>query len=218
MGVFYDGQEYVKGYGVTNSAHPTPVDGDILFRIGSNSKTLTGTAAMVLVDLGQLNLDAPVSQYVPGFRAPNGAQGVTVRQVLNHSAGWLGYDYHDTGRGGDALAKYTFDIRKLPQLFKAGTMFSYNNAALSVAGRVIERITKQSFEDAVQALVLDPIGMADTHYFTDEIVGYNVAAGHVVDKGAAVVVPELWTLPRRPIKRSPHSPRPTHGARPVAPR
>ena len=196
VGVFYNGQEYLKGYGVTNISHPTPVDANTLFRIGSTSKTLTGTAAMVLVDRGQLNLDAPVSRYVPGFRAPNGAQSVTVRQCLNHSAGWMGYDYHDTGRGDDALAKYVADVRKLPQLTKVGTTFSYNNASLSVAGHVIERITKQSFEDAVQALVFDPVGMADTHYFTDEIIGYNIAAGHVVDNDAALVVPELWTLPR----------------------
>jgi CubicO group peptidase (beta-lactamase class C family) len=195
VGVFLNGQEYIKGYGVTNSAHPTPVDGDTLFRIGSNSKPVAGTTAMVLVDQGKLNLDAPVSRYVPGFRAP-GAPGVTVRQCLNHSAGWLGYDYHDTGRGDDALAKYTFDVRKLPQLFKPGTLFSYNNAAISVAGRVIEAITKQTFEDAVQSLVFDPIGMADSHYFSDEIIGDNIAAGHVVDKDAPVVVPELWTLPR----------------------
>jgi CubicO group peptidase (beta-lactamase class C family) len=196
VGVFYDGQEYIKGYGVTNVAHPTPVDGNTLFRIGSTSKTLTGTAAMVLVDRGQLNLDAPVSRYVPGFRAPSGAQGVTVRQCLNHSAGWLGYDYHDTGRGDEALAKYTADVRKLPQLTKVGTTFSYNNASIAVAGHVIERITKQTFEDAVQALVFDPIGMSETTYFSDEIIGYNIAAGHGVDNGAATVVPQLWTLPR----------------------
>jgi CubicO group peptidase (beta-lactamase class C family) len=167
VGVFFDGQEYVKGYGVTNIAHPTPVDGNTLFRIGSTSKTLTGTAAMVLVDRGDLNLDAPVSQYVAGFMAPSGAEGVTVRQCLNHSAGWLGFDYHDTGRGDDALAKYVADVRKLPQLTKLGTTFSYNNAAIAVAGHVIEQLTRQTFEDAIQALVLDPIGMADTSYFSD---------------------------------------------------
>jgi CubicO group peptidase (beta-lactamase class C family) len=198
VGVFYDSQEYVKGYGVTNTAHPTPVDGNTLFRIGSTSKTLTGTAAMVLVDRGELNLDAPVSRYVPGFRAPSGAESVTVRQCLNHSAGWMGYDYHDTGRGDDALAKYTADIHRLPQLTKVGTTFSYNNAAISVAGHVIEQVTKRTFEDAVQELVLDPVGMADTYYYSDAIIGYNIAAGHDVaaGNGVAPVVPSLWTLPR----------------------
>ena len=196
VGLFFDGREYVKGYGVTNIAHPTPVDGNTLFRIGSTSKTLTGTAAMVLVDRGELNLDAPVSQYVAGFIAPSGAEGVTVRQCLNHSAGWLGYDYHDTGRGDDALAKYVADVRKLPQLTKPGTTFSYNNAAIAVAGHVIEQLTRQTFEDAIQALVLDPIRLADTSYFSDGIIGYNIAACHADDNDATSVVPSLWMLPR----------------------
>src|SRR5215210_6415402 len=43
VGVFYQGQEYVRGYGVTNVDYPQPVDGDTLFRVGSTTKTFTGT-------------------------------------------------------------------------------------------------------------------------------------------------------------------------------
>jgi CubicO group peptidase (beta-lactamase class C family) len=126
VAVFHQGREYVKGYGVTNVAAPTPVDGNTLFRIGSTSKTLTGTTAMVLVDRGRLDLDRRVRHYLPGFRPPRGAGSVTVRQLLNHSAGWLGYDYHDTGRGDNALERYAHDMRRRPQLTPVGTVFSYN--------------------------------------------------------------------------------------------
>ncbi|HCU95775.1 MAG TPA: penicillin-binding protein, partial [Actinobacteria bacterium] len=50
VGVFYRGHEHVRGFGVTDTRYPVPVDGDTLFRIGSTSKTFTGTAAMRLVD------------------------------------------------------------------------------------------------------------------------------------------------------------------------
>lgn len=60
VGVLYNGGEYVRGYGVTNADYPLPVDGDTLFRIGSLTKTFTGTAIMRLVDQGKLDLNAPV--------------------------------------------------------------------------------------------------------------------------------------------------------------
>jgi CubicO group peptidase (beta-lactamase class C family) len=196
VAVFHQGREYVKGYGVTNVAAPTPVDGKTLFRIGSTSKTLTGTTAMVLVDRGRLDLDRRVRHYLPGFRPPRGAGSVTVRQLLNHSAGWLGYDYHDTGRGDNALGTYAHDMRKLPQLTPVGRIFSYNNAAIALAGRVIEKVTDMPFEDAVAKYVLRPIGMSSTFYFSDEIIGHSIAAGHGVVNGAAQVDPSLWYLPR----------------------
>ena len=54
VAVLAGGQEYVKGYGVTNVEHPVPVDGDTVFRIGSTTKTFTGTAAMRLVEQGEV--------------------------------------------------------------------------------------------------------------------------------------------------------------------
>src|SRR6476659_4319395 len=58
VGVFYQGQEYVRGYGLTNVDYPQPVDGDTLFRIGSTTKTFTGTVVMRLVEQGKLDLNA----------------------------------------------------------------------------------------------------------------------------------------------------------------
>src|SRR5205085_1632348 len=60
VGVYYQGQEYVRGYGVTNVDYPQPVDGDTLFRIASTTKTFTGTTVMRLFEQGLLDLDAPV--------------------------------------------------------------------------------------------------------------------------------------------------------------
>jgi CubicO group peptidase (beta-lactamase class C family) len=128
-----------------------------VFRIASSTKTFTGTTAMRLVDSGALSLDAPMTQYVPGFRPPAGYGSVLVRQLLNHSPGWLGYDYHDTGTDRHALARYVHDIRNLPQLTPVGKVFSYNNAALSAAGRVIERVTGKSYEKSVRSLLLNRV-------------------------------------------------------------
>lgn len=198
VAVLVDGREYIKGYGVTNVDNPVPVDGDTVFRIGSTTKTFTGTALMRLVDQGKVDLDAAVNRYLPEFAVadPRVSVVVTVRQLLNHTAGWLGDDIQDFGRGDDALARFVESMSRLPQLTPPGSVFAYNNAALVVAGRIIEVVTGSTYEDAVKELLLDPLELAHTRFFSDQIVGYNIAASHGVTDGKAVVDPAFWGFPR----------------------
>jgi CubicO group peptidase (beta-lactamase class C family) len=146
---------------VTNVDYPLLVDGDTLFWIGSTTKTFTGTAAMRLVEQGNLDLDARVETYLPEFATsdPSVAPQVTVRQLLNHTPGWLGEDYEDTGPGDDALARYVARMARLHQQTPPGEVFAYNNAAIVLSGHVIEAATGSTYEEAVRELVLDPLGM-----------------------------------------------------------
>ncbi|MEU4875269.1 serine hydrolase domain-containing protein [Streptomyces sp. NPDC021608] len=198
VGVLLNGQEYVKGYGVTNVDHPVPVDGDTVFRVGSTTKTFTGTTLMRLAERGKVELDAPVRRYLPDFAVadPFASSQVTVRQLLNHSAGWLGDDYQDFGPGDDALARFVASMARLPQLTEPGKVFAYNNAALCVAGRIIEVVAGKSYEAAVRELLIDPLGLDHTRFSSDEIVGFNVAASHDVVDGKAVLEPAFWPQPR----------------------
>ena len=198
VAVLAGGQEYVKGYGVTNVEHPLPVDGDTVFRIGSTTKTFTGTTVMRLVERGKVDLDAPVRRYLPDFAVADAgvSAAVTVRQLLNHTSGWLGDDLQDFGGGDDALAHYVASMTRLPQLTPPGAVFAYNNSGLVAAGRIIEVVTGSTYEAAVQNLVLDPLELAHTTYFSDQIVGFNVAAAHNVVDGKPVVDNAFWHMPR----------------------
>ncbi len=198
VAVWAGGQEYVQGYGITNVDHPTPVDGDTVFRIGSTTKTFTGTTMMRLADQGKVDLDAPVRQYLPDFAVADASASatVTVRQLLNHTSGWTGDDVQDFGRGDDAVARYVASMTRLPQLTQPGAVFAYNNAGLVVAGRIIEIVTGSTYESAAQTLILDPLRLGHTHYFSEQIVGLNVAASHNVVEGKAVVDPGFWAFPR----------------------
>ena len=122
VGVFWQGPEHLKGFGVTNVDHPLPVDAETLFRIGSTTKTFTATAMMRLVEQGKVDLAALARRYLPDLKLADeaAAAGVTVRQLLNHSAGWMGDDYGDFGRGEDAIARYLASEKQLPQLTPPG--------------------------------------------------------------------------------------------------
>lgn len=198
VGVLAGGTEYLRGYGVTTVDRPVPVDGDTLFRIGSTTKTFTGTAIMRLVDDGRIDLDAPVREYLPDFAVADPVAGatVTVRQLLDHTSGWLGDFLQDFGRGDDAIARYVAAMTRLPQLNPPGTVFGYNNAGLVVAGRILEVITGSTYETAVQDLVLDPLALTRTRFFSDQIIGLNVAAAHNVVDDKAVVDTGFWHFPR----------------------
>ncbi|MBP0661909.1 serine hydrolase, partial [Mycobacterium tuberculosis] len=80
--------------------------------------TFTGTAMMRLVEQGKVDLDSPVRSYIHDFAVADESVGatVTVRQLLNHTAGWDGRNGQDFGRGDDAVARSVDAMTHLPQL------------------------------------------------------------------------------------------------------
>jgi CubicO group peptidase (beta-lactamase class C family) len=197
VGLLDGGEEHVAGYGVTSVEHPQPVDGDTLFQIGSISKTVTGTAAARLVEMGKLDFDAPVRSYMPDLRLADetAAARVTLRHLFTHTGGWVGDYFDDLGSGDDALAKIVARLADLPQLTPLGTVWSYNNAGFYLAGRVIEVAAGQTFEATVQTLVFDPLGMKRSCFSAADAITHRVAVGHHVWEGAPTVA-RPWGLAR----------------------
>ena len=197
VGVLHEGREFCGGYGVTSVENPLPVDPDTLFQIGSTTKTYTGTAAMRLVEQGKLDLDAPVRTYLPDLRLSDEgvAAGVTLRHLLQHTAGWAGDYFADTGAGDDALAQMLGRLAELEQLTPLGETWSYNNAGFYLAGRVIEAVTGQTYEAAVKELIFDPLGMTMSYFFPHEVLTHRFAVGHTVEEDVPKVV-RRWALHR----------------------
>ncbi len=197
VGVLRDGVEYAAGFGITNVEAPVAVDDHTLFQIGSTTKTFTGTVAMRLVEAGKLDLDTPLRTYLPDLhlRDEAAAARVTLRHLFNHTGGWLGDYFDDTGDGDDALATIVARMVELPQWTPLGAYASYNNAGFYLAGRVIEAVTGQTYEAAVRELVLEPLGMAESFFFAADCISRRVAVGHTVtDAGTTVARP--WALAR----------------------
>ncbi len=197
VGVIHGADQYTAAFGLTSVENPLPVDTATLFQIGSTTKTITGTAAMRLVEQGLLDLDAPVRTYLPGLRLADEsvAQRVTLRHLFTHSSGWVGDVFDDTGMGDDALAKMVAQMADIPQLTPLGHIYSYNNAGYYLAGRIIEIVTGETYEAAARRLVLDPLGMTRSFFFPGEIMTYRFAAGHYnTDAGPEVARP--WPLAR----------------------
>jgi CubicO group peptidase (beta-lactamase class C family) len=202
LGILAGDREEHAAFGVASLSSLRPVTPDTLFQTGSLSKTYTATVIWRLIDEGALALDAPVRTYLPNLRLSDEATAatVTVANLLDHTAGWYGDEGFDTGNDADALARYVAErLPVLPQLFPCGAFFSYNNAAFQLLGRLIEVTTGTTYHEAVQPLLLSPLGLADTLLEREAVLRRAYADGHFAGPingrdGVAVQTP-LW-LPR----------------------
>jgi CubicO group peptidase (beta-lactamase class C family) len=197
VGVWHDGNEQVAGFGVTSVENPLPVTPDTLFQVGSISKTFTATALMMLWEVGKVDLDTPIRAYLPDFRLSDEdvAKRVTIKHLLTHTGGWLGDYFNDFGYGDDALAKMLNEIAQLPQFTPLGEVWSYCNTGFNIAGRIIEVITRQTYEAAIKEMILDPLGMSMTFYFPHDVLTHRFAVGHAItDRVARVARP--WPIGR----------------------
>lgn len=183
---------------MTSVEGPLPVDSGTIFQFGSTGKTYTATALLRLVQAGSVDLDASVRRYVPelNLRDEAAAASVTVLQLLNHTAGWDGDFFADTGDGDDALARYVERMADLEQISPPGFIVSYNNAAVALAGRIIEKVTGQTYERALRELVLDPIGLRMTFFFPNDIMTHRFAVGHRVEPDGSTRVLRPWGMAR----------------------
>ena len=198
VGVTIDGQEHLAFHGVTSVEDPLPVDAGTLFQIGSTGKTYTGTAIMVLVERGDIDLDAPVRRYVPELRLQDEqvARDVTILHLLNHTAGWDGDLFDDTGEGDDALDRYVANMATIAQVTPLGATVSYNNASLALAGLVLEKVLGKPYERVIRETLLDPLGMDRSLFAAKQVMTYRFANGHHRSQEGEITVTRPWDTGR----------------------
>ena len=197
IGLLHGDEEHYAAFGLANVETGLAVAPETLFQTGSVTKTFTGTVAMILRERGELDLDAPVRRYLPELRVADddAAARATMRHLLTHTAGWVGDYFADYGTGDDALARMVAALTRLEQLTPLGEVWSYNNAAFYIAGRVLEKITGTTYEEAVRDLVLEPLGMDSSFFFADDVMTRRFSVGHIA-KPDSIEVARPWAVGR----------------------
>lgn len=166
--VHHDMVVYSHGFGVTGDGESSRlVTQDTIFRIGSVTKPLTGTMIMRLVEAGTLDLDTPITRYVPDLRLddPDAAGKITLRHLLSHTSG-LGaaLNYHGW-RDPGGLAAYVRDrLPKVPVVAPPGRFYLYSNPGLNLAGYVAEVATGVVYDDLMAQQLFAPLGMNRTTF------------------------------------------------------
>ena len=169
--------------GFADVAAGKPMRPDALFWIASQSKPITATALMMLVDDGKVNVNDPVEKYLPEFKGQwlvaeqdkehlllrKPSHPITVREVLSHTSG-LPFK--------SQMEQPTLDLLPLrvavqsyamtPLQFEPGSKYQYANAGINTAGRIIEVVSGMPYEDFLEKRLLGPLGMKDTTFWPSE--------------------------------------------------
>lgn len=170
-----------KSYGMANYELDVPNSINTKYRIGSLSKSFTAILIMQLQEKGILNVNDPVSKYLPNY--PNGSK-ITLHNLLTHTSGIPEYtDFPDSmmksyhPMTSEELVNY---IKDKPLDFQPGTQFTYSNSNYVLLGYIIEKITGKSYETILNENILKPLNMNDSGYNHNETVLKNRASGYLV--------------------------------------
>ncbi len=153
---------------------------------------------MQLVDEGLLDLDAPVADVLPELRLadPDVTKQVTVRHLLTHTSGIDGDVFTDTGRGDDCVEKFVGLLDQVAQTHPLGATLSYCNSGFVLAGRVIEKLTGQTWDAALRERLFTPLGLTRTGTLPEEALLHRAAMGHVAAGDDEPRPAPAWGLPR----------------------
>ncbi|MBN1661759.1 MAG: beta-lactamase family protein [Anaerolineae bacterium] len=173
---------YARGFGVTSVEDGgAPVTPQTLFRIGSVTKGMTCAAAMRLVEMGQLDLDRPVVEYLPWLRfsEPGAEEAITPRLLMSHSAG-LQTSHTPFGRqGAGALEAYVReDVPRYRFVAPPGTLYSYSNPGIRLVGYLLQVLADKPYTELMRELFFEPLGMARTTFDPTVAMTYPVAQSH----------------------------------------
>jgi CubicO group peptidase (beta-lactamase class C family) len=187
---------YFSSAGVRDPGTKEPMTPDTIFRIYSMSKPITTVAAMMLVEEGKLQLDEPLSKYIPAFanvkvgvekKGEDGTMGlelvparrpITIQDLMRHTSG-LTYGFFGEGLVKKAYvdaklnaddpdnAEFAERIAKLPLAYQPGTTWDYSQST-DILGRVIEVVSGKSLYQFEKERLLDPLGMKDTTFYVTD--------------------------------------------------
>lgn len=190
---------HAKGYGVRSLNTMQKVDEHTLFGIASNSKAFTSAALGILIDEGKLSWDDKVTDIIPEFKMynPYVTEDFTVRDLLAHRSG-LGLGAGDLMFWPDSNSFTKKDIihnlRYLKQVSSFRTKYDYDNLLYIVAGEVVARVSGTSWENFIEAKIIQPLAMKETATsFKNVKDKSNVIDPHAPVEGKVKVIRRDWS-------------------------
>ncbi len=153
---------YTQAFGHADLAKTRKATPAGVYRVGSITKLFTDIAMMQLVQIGRLDLDQPITKYLPDFRATGkGAEKITLRMLMAHRSGLVREspvgNYVDTSSPN--LADTIRSLNEVRVVNEPGTKTQHSNAGIALVGRLLEIYDGRAYLVSVRTRVLDPVGM-----------------------------------------------------------
>jgi len=193
IAVVKDGRiAYIRTYGEARFDPPTPVRPEMRYAIGSISKQFTAVGLLLLQEQGKLSLDDPVGKFFPNLTR---AYQVTVRQLLSHTSGYQDFwpqDYVMPMMLKPTTAEKIMDTwGRKPLDYEPGTHWQYSNTGYTIAGAIIEKITRKPYFQFLRENIFTPLSMGSVVDFDQHKLGPNDPTGYMrYGIGPARVAPD----------------------------
>ncbi|HEY6929729.1 MAG TPA: serine hydrolase domain-containing protein [Thermoanaerobaculia bacterium] len=188
---------YRKALGLADESWEVPNTLDTRFQIGSLTKQFTAALLLELQHQGKIDLDAPMTRYLPAYRADI-AQIVTLRQLLGHTGGIPDFvrrpDIMEIVKNPITPRELLRDYCSGSLEFKPGSQFRYSNCGYLILGAIYERVAARSYAEGLAELVARA-GMRDTGVASPRDVVPRLASGYVEEKGVRRRAPYIdWSI------------------------
>jgi len=173
VGIMEEGVFREYFYGEANLDSEAPVDHNTIFNVASLSKMVTAIAVMQLVDSGKVELDQPINSYLNTYKVKSNEYNVdqvTIRRILNHTAGLSGEFGPGFSRADTLLPLVSIldgqseKRQSLRVVYEPGSKSSYSNLGFGLLQLLIEEITGLSFQDYIESHIFGPLGMKHSSF------------------------------------------------------
>lgn len=171
-----------EGFGYQDAQKKVPATSETIYRVGSISKLLTDISIMKLVEKGELDLDVPVTTYLPDFK-PNNTfkKPITLRMLMTHRSGLVrespAGNYFDPTE--PSLSETVKSLNGTPIVYKPETRTKYSNAAIAVVGAVLETKLKGRHADLVNKEIFEPLEMKNSSFDLTPSIDKKLATAYM---------------------------------------
>jgi len=173
---------YKKGFGMANMEWDIPNQPNTKHRLGSITKQFTAMLILQLVAEGKLDLQEPISKYLPDYPKATG-DIITTHHLLTHTSGIPNYTAFPKFMADESRNPYSpkeflkkFDEKKLD--FTPGEKFSYSNSGYFLLGAIVEKLSGKTYEQMLQDKIFTPLNMNETGYDNHGDILKNRATGY----------------------------------------
>ncbi len=179
---------FTKGYGVENYQTNKAFTKNTVTAIGSLTKSITTLAVMQLVDIGKIDIEKPVTTYIPWFRTANKEKSdkITVKMLLNNTSGLYGgvnpsFDFSDK-----AIENLAHSLEGIYLINDPGKSFEYSNLGFSIAGLIVSKVSGLSYADYIENNIFQPLKMNKTTLNPEKFEYLQSIYGHYLGKSKAI--------------------------------
>lgn len=186
MAIVYEGEVYIRTFGVRSVETREPVDAHSVFRMASLSKSFAGVLTAKLVKENKVGWNDYVSDYLPAFQLSDPAQTkrIQLKHLLSHTTGLPYHTYTNLVEANLPIGDIVTKLETVPLVGTEGTVYSYQNAPFSIIAPLLKQSTGEDYGTLLKNKIFTPTGMYDssTDYFS--ITHHNnVALPHKSKKG-----------------------------------